>query len=281
MSQSCADLCQGLEIEGNTSSISQHAKKHYILTINNYTEEDKHLLQSANVLTKVVAQAEVGEQGTKHIQAYICFNKKVRFNQVKQLFPRAHIEDCKDINKSILYCQKANSKDAVQPWEFFKGVNKTIIIKPILFTDLKEHQAKLAGDILSFNGEYRKILWYLDYVGNYGKSLVCKYLYDNYNAIVISSGKSSDIFFIIKNLIEQNKEINTIIFDIPRASLDFINYAAIECLYSGLITCGKYESCCLRYNPPERIVVMANEEPAEDKWSKDRLIMRQLCLPRN
>ena len=277
----CATLCQAVpEIEGNTI-ISKHAKRHYILTINNYTEEDKQLLQCANVLTKVVAQAEVGEQGTKHIQAYICFNKKVRFNQVKELFPRAHIEVCGNVKESILYCQKVNSKDAVQPWEFFKGVIKTLIVKPILFTDLREHQAKLAGDILAFNGEYRKILWFLDYKGNYGKSLVCKYLYDNFNSIVISSGKSSDIFFIIKNLIEQNKEIKTVIFDIPRSSLEYINYSAIELLYTGLITCGKYESCTCRFNPPERIIVMANEEPAEDKWSKDRLIIRQLCLPRN
>lgn len=92
----------------------------------------------------------------------------------------------------------------------------------------------------------------------------------------MNGGKANDINFILKEYIEEKRQIKTIIFDIPRCSLEYINYAAIENIYNGLLNCNKYESCILRYNPPKRIVVFANEEPEEGKWSKDRLVMRQL-----
>ena len=59
-------------------------------------------------------------------------------------------------------------------------------------------------------------------------------------------------------------------------SLEYINYAAIENIYNGLISCNKYESCILRYNPPKRIIVFANEEPDYEKLSGDRIVLRYL-----
>lgn len=265
---------------GNTTTKSRDSpKKHFLLTINNYTEEDKEILSGSNKIDICVAQAEVGEQGTKHLQVYIKTVDKLRFNSIKELFPRAHIEKVKNIEKTIEYCQKEDTKDKENPWELFRGINKKIKLKKITWEMLKEHQCKVVKEILNYDGEYRKVLWYDDEVGGFGKSLIAKYLYDNYNCIVLNGGKSNDINFVVKGMIDIDKQIDIIVFDIPRCSIDYINYSAIECLYNGLITCNKYESCILRFNPPKCIVVFANEVPDAEKWSRDRVDLRCIRKP--
>jgi len=249
-------------------------KKHWMITINNYTTEDKEILSGSKVLKKVVAQTEIGEQGTKHLHAYIEAEKKIRFRSLKDLFPRADIEPVRNIEATIDYCQKEDTKD--NEWELFRGTYKREILKPITVKDLNAWQLDLVNQIKSFNGEYRKIMWCLDYKGGFGKSLICKYFFDQEGAIILNGGKASDINFILKQYIDEKRPIRTIIFDIPRCSFDYINYAAIENIYNGLISCNKYESCILRYNPPKRIIVMANEEPETGKWSRDRIFLKIL-----
>lgn len=264
------------DLVGNTKTKSKRdsPKKHFLMTINNYTTEDKEKLSGSEVLDIVVAQTEKGESGTEHIQAYIRCKNKVRFNTIKELFPRAHVEAVNNIKAAIDYCQKEDS--ATGDWELFRGTYKKEVLKLITVSDLNTEQLKLVNDIKGFDGEYRKIMWCLDYKGGFGKSLICKYFYDQEGAIILNGGKAADINFILKQYIDEQRPIRTIIFDIPRCSLDYINYAAIENIYNGLISCNKYESCILRYNPPKRIIVMANEEPESGKWSKDRLLLKWL-----
>lgn len=258
-----------------TKSVQGSPALHWIGTINNYTAEDKEMLNSSRDIDICVAQSEKGiESGLPHLQFYIKLYKKKRLTELKKLFPRAHLEKVNNIEKAIEYCQKEDTK--TDDFELFRNCfrrEKLILVSIDIFNC---HQLNVINTIKSFNGEYRKILWFLDYKGGFGKSLIAKYFYDQEGAIVLNGGKANDINFILKEYIEEKRQIKTIIFDIPRCSLEYINYAAIKNIYNGLLNCNKYESCILRYNPPKRIVVFANEEPEEGKWSKDRLVMRQL-----
>ena len=267
---------ENVDLVGNTNPNPKRdsPKLHYILTINNYTTEDKEKLNGSNIINIAVAQTEIGEKGTKHIQAYIKMNKKVRFKTIKDLFPTAHIEAVTNVEAAIDYCQKEDT--ATGEWELFRNTYKKEVLKLIEQKDLNSSQLQLVNEIKSFNGEFRKILWCLDYKGGFGKSLIAKYFYDQEHALILNGGKANDINFILKEYIDKRKPIKTIIFDIPRCSIEYINYAAIENIYNGLISCNKYESCILRYNPPKKIIVFANEEPEYEKLSKGRIQLRIL-----
>lgn len=60
-----------------------------MFTINNYTPEEEAALQAYDCKYLVYGR-EVGEKcGTPHLQVYMEFNKQVRFNTFKKVFPRA------------------------------------------------------------------------------------------------------------------------------------------------------------------------------------------------
>ena len=268
---------ENAELIGNTEINSKRGSPalHWIGTINNYTAEDKEILSGSKEIDICIAQTEIGEEnGVPHLQFYIKLHKKQRLIALKKIFKRAHLEKVNNIEKAIEYCQKEETKTG--EWELFRNTFKREKLRMVTIDLFNSEQINTINIIKSFNGEYRKILWFLDYKGGYGKSLICKYFYDQCGALILNGGKANDINFILKEYIEQKRQINTIIFDIPRCSLEYMNYAAIENIYNGIISCNKYESCILRYNPPKKIIVMANEEPDYDKWSGDRVVLKML-----
>lgn len=268
---------RNVDLVGNTKTKSKQDSPalHWIGTINNPTEEDKEILNSSNIINICVGQLEKGiENGVTHLQFYIKLNNKMRLTELKKTFRRAHLEKVNNIEKAIEYCQKEET--SLGTWEIFRNTFRREKLKLVSIDVFNIEQINTINIIKSFNGEYRKVLWFLDYKGGFGKSLIAKYFYDQCGALVLNGGKANDINFILKEYIEQKKPINTIIFDIPRCSLEYMNYAAIENIYNGLINCNKYESCILRYNPPKKIVIMANEEPDYEKWSGDRVVLKML-----
>lgn len=69
--------------------------KYFCLTVNNYTPNDVlhyRSLVGRSLATYGVIGFEVGENGTRHLQAYIELSKRVRLTGARQLFPNAHIE---------------------------------------------------------------------------------------------------------------------------------------------------------------------------------------------
>ncbi len=74
-----------------------NAAKNWAFTINNYVEADIEKLEfifTQGHCNYLVFGLEVGEEGTPHIQGYVQFKKRLRFNQVKQMVNgRAHIDE--------------------------------------------------------------------------------------------------------------------------------------------------------------------------------------------
>lgn len=54
---------------------------------------------------------------TRHLQGYIVFDRQMTFKEVKNLFPRAHIEMAKSHIGSAMYCRKENSFDEYGEWD--------------------------------------------------------------------------------------------------------------------------------------------------------------------
>ena len=94
---------------GNTISLLACVRiRNWFLTINNYTQEDIDIIISINC--NYVFQEEQGESGTKHLQCVLMFKNARTFTSIKKLLPRAHIEICKNVNDSIRYCCKSETR---------------------------------------------------------------------------------------------------------------------------------------------------------------------------
>lgn len=86
-------------------AMSQRAK-HWCFTINN---PKKHYRDLDNVKnwTYMIVGNEVGENGTPHLQGYVCFENQIYGRNVKRQMPRAHIEMMLGTpSQAAEYCRK-------------------------------------------------------------------------------------------------------------------------------------------------------------------------------
>ena len=100
---------------GNTNAgsvwIKMAAAKRWCFTLNNYTESDlKRIKESLTEeeCTYAVVGKETGKKGTKHLQGFVNFKRKIRLNQVKMyVTAKAHLEKSKGTDiQNKAYCTK-------------------------------------------------------------------------------------------------------------------------------------------------------------------------------
>ena len=134
--------------------------------------------------------------------------------------------------------------------------------------ELREWQTTLRTTIEAPPDD-RSVHWFIDRIGNSGKSYMCGYLQNHHDAFVSTGGKVADVAHAY------NKE-PIVIFDLPRAmekSKDIYNL--MEGFKNGCIFIPKYESACKIFDVPH-VIVFANFEPDFEALSKDRWIIYNL-----
>lgn len=232
---------------------------HWVFTWNNYPENFEEMLYSSKIKSYIYQQ-ETGESGTPHLQGYMRFITKCRpFN----LFDtnKIHWEKCRNVEASIKYCQKGETRTG--------NVYSSNDLKPIkVISEFSDWQKKCI-DIIKNEPDDRSIYWFYENSGNFGKTKLAKYICTNYNAITVS-GKSADVKCGIA-LHKKNTGLypDIVIFDIPRCNINYLSYEALEKVKDGLFFSGKYESGMIIMNCPH-VIVFANEEPAYELLSTDR-----------
>ena len=83
--------------------------KNWCFTINNPTPEDYALFPLPTALVQYcIYGREIGDDGTPHLQGYVQFRNRIRFNKVKELLPRSHLEVQRARSNSAAkeYCEK-------------------------------------------------------------------------------------------------------------------------------------------------------------------------------
>lgn len=81
--------------------------RHWCFTINNPTADDNISKEKFEHISYLIAGKEVGEDGTPHLQGYVCFINRKRLTTVKKFFPRAHLEVKKGtVKQALTYCKK-------------------------------------------------------------------------------------------------------------------------------------------------------------------------------
>lgn len=172
---------------GNTISISP--SKHWCFTLNNHTKNDIEELQTTkcSIVPILGFQEEVGESETPHLQGYLCFAKKHR---PKEIFKnqRIHWEKCRNVDASIEYIQKEESKKP-------GGISYLRGIEPIFQgpkIELKPWQQEIVK-ILDQDPDDRKIYWYWEAEGCSGKTKFAQWLFHNKQKVISLSGKGADM----------------------------------------------------------------------------------------
>lgn len=244
----------------------------WCFTINNY---DNSVIVSLDSLVsgsqRFIYGFEEGKSGTPHIQGYVQFKNQKRFTVLKKAIPTAHWEKAKGTpTDNFKYC----SKD---------GNYKTNFAPKITRDDMKQMVAKTYENVIwhpwqrsvldlvdagPTHRSDRIIYWVYEPTGNVGKSFLAKYLALR-PGTVICEGRKADIFNQVNTTIEGGVLPKFVLVDIPRVTLDFVSYTALECLKNGLLYSGKYEGGVCIFPSPV-VLCFANEMPKLEKMSKDR-----------
>lgn len=86
---------------------AQSQAKNWTITLNNYTDADACLQYDTEQMSYLICGKEVGENGTPHLQGYVQLKKRLRFTQVSDMFPGAHLEVARGRPKQNQeYCSK-------------------------------------------------------------------------------------------------------------------------------------------------------------------------------
>lgn len=112
----------------------------YCFTINNWDDDDLTdllLLTDIDWLTYLIIGFEVAATGTNHLQGYMHFTDAKSFNQIKRMFPKAHLEIPKAKGESYSrrwkYCMKEGDywEYGVPPKDGGHKVNMSTVVQAI------------------------------------------------------------------------------------------------------------------------------------------------------
>lgn len=145
--------------------------------------------------------------------------------------------------------------------------NKPII--PLAGVTLRPWQQEMML-LLDSSPDSRKIHWYYDSIGNYGKSFMATYLAKNHAAIVFSNGKSSDVAFALDSP-------PIVVWDLSRSQEESTNYGVMEDVKNGRIFSPKYGSV-MKIFPIPHLFVFANFKCPPGKFSEDRIELHELSI---
>lgn len=101
-------MAEGSEAPAFAAANTGSQSKAWVFTLNNFTEEEKnHLINEEDSRYMVFGNEISPSTGTPHLQGYVVFAQKWRFNRVKKFIPRAWIAIAKaDADCNYKYCTK-------------------------------------------------------------------------------------------------------------------------------------------------------------------------------
>lgn len=251
--------------------------KKYMFTWNNYPEDWKQLIAKRlePIAHKLACQAEIGDQGTPHIQGAIVLKRRMRWSQFG-LPKEIHWENMKgNENVAIAYALKESTRDTTQS-PILYNVSLPETIKVLQEPEMLAWQ-KETVEIIKRTPSDRIIYWRWDHDGKCGKSALVKLLCYKYGALMVSGSNKDMKSAVARYKEEKGVTPKILIYDIPRMARDYVSYTGIEELKNGCFLSTKYEVKMVIMNSPH-ILCFANFEPDFDALSSDRWDVREIEL---
>lgn len=220
---------------------------------------------------------------------------------IKKIKTTKHFEHCKmylakedkeneDLKKTSLYykisqCETltdalaAHAKspgDALGVITLF-NTKESVPIKQTYKPDL-QWQQELIKEV-DKTPDFRKIIWYVDLIGNSGKTQLARHLYikDNTKWLISKdAGTSRDFATIISSAISNGWNHHGFILDLPRQCSGHSRmYQYIEEAKDGFVTAQKYQGKTVIFNQPH-VIVFSNWWPSIHNLSLDRWDIREI-----
>lgn len=152
--------------------------RNWTYTLNNYSVDEQLSIEAIECRYNIFG-LEIGENGTPHLQGYIEFGKVMRFNAVKKLMPRAHIEQRRGTREQArTYCMKDGEYIESGDWEAGGQGRRTDLdnMRNLALTDGMRavtaignaQQIKVAEKFLTYNEEPRD--WETEVIWLYGST---------------------------------------------------------------------------------------------------------------
>lgn len=298
--------------------MAQHAAKRWCFTLNNPTQAEKDsLFQHADCFVYKVIGREVGASGTPHLQGFFILETKLRLRQVKALagLARAHLEVSRGTpQEASQYCKKDGDYEeyGTLPQQQGRRTDFEALKEWIKEQERAPSRTDLANAFPSLYGRYRnaclefvemfgrrpnlvdgtlrnwqsdldrriaeqpddrKIMFVVDPDGNRGKSWLVRYWFSTRDDVQrLSIGKRDDLAYAI----DVTKKL--FVFDIPRGSMELLQYSILEQLKDRMIFSAKYQSTCKVIPHKVHVVVFSNEEPDRNKMSRDRYRIMRITI---
>lgn len=217
--------------------------------------EEVYLLQWMldNDIHKWIIAKETGLDGYKHWQ--VRMNTRYKFDELKQAFPKAHIEEASDDynyeRKEGNYISSDDRAETLQS----------------RFGNLRENQQRIIHNLGTQND--REIDVVIDPKGNTGKTFLARNLYNTgrgfYVPPTITDGKS-----IIQFVTSGYEGQFCIVVDIARSTKwNNALYVAMETIKDGLVYDTRYHTT-IRDIHGVKVLVTCNTKPNLSKLSADR-----------
>lgn len=148
----------------------------------------------------------------------------------------------------------------------------TQLLPPVLLgpdEELRPWQSDLETRLIA-DPDDRTVSFYVDSDGGTGKSWFCRYMISKYRDDVqcFSVAKRDDI----AHAIDVTKRV--FLFNIPRGSMEHLQYGILEMLKDRVVFSPKYNSCTKILVRKCHVVVFCNEHPDMEKLSADRYDVR-------
>lgn len=285
--------------------------KHWQFTLNNYNDDDEQALRSfaeTPDVDYVIYGKEVGDSGTPHLQGHVSFNKRTRFNKVKECLPDgAHIEMVRLLWKHIEYCRKdgnfveygtppvseVSSGSRGEFDEFRATVSGGVFDSPELREKHPNIMARYPHYARSVVRDlFPKPLGPSNFHPRPWQQRVVDYLNSEPHPrevlfVVDEPGNAGKTYLgrFLRGKYEKVQIIRSgkladmafmykittkiLIIDVPRDKSEHLQYAFIEQVKDGILSSPKYSSETKEFEPPH-VVVFMNEEPDMRALSADR-----------
>lgn len=264
-----AQLAQLALGEGNTRTSPKRSRA-WLLVWNNYSEEElQWTAQWAQInCSQYALNQEIGEkEGTPHIQGALYLKNARTFDQMKNIFPKCHLQEARNWKNVKKYSSKSDTRK-----EGTKTITERKKIKdPLEGRELYPFQKEVL-EILETPADDRTVHWFWEPEGCTGKtSLVKSICINNPEDCIFLNGKAADMKCAIAKMMEDGPAPRIVLLGLPRTAEDYTGslYQGLEEIKDGMFFSGKYESKMVLFDSPH-VMVFANWEPCLEKLSADR-----------
>lgn len=221
---------------------------------------------------RFIFQGERGEGGYYHFQIYANWKSKKRAKALavesNEQFPGINVQPASNEGRNALkhYCMKDDSRVA-GPWADHAIYRGEGIPK---YEKLSRFQQQLV-DHINTEADERVIEWFVDKIGNTGKTTLAKYLMYHKLAHCFGYGRDADFGTVVK----KQGTRRAYVWDLTRSkSSDFTGgrddlYVSLESFKNGVIWAPKHDSEMIMQAQPH-VIIFANWHPDKSKLSADR-----------